>query len=117
MAYREKFDGDQRLDKATAKRTGDFLFYFPDKKEETEGSEKEFSRSLEARTRITGPATTSALTFYGILRDHFDCKEARQVSDVLMRLMISAGGQGRDEAVQILRGSLPKEIEISRGVA
>jgi len=117
MSYKK----DERLDKHTAKRTGDYLFRFPDSQEPREKEDTEAvkidSRGLEARTRISGPNTLAALTFYGILRDHFDCEAAQVVSDVLMRLMISANGEGRKEAVEILRGSLPKEVEISRGVA
>jgi len=118
MSYKKE---DNRIDKHTAKRVGDYLFQFPDsqdpRKEIDDEANKIDSRGLEARTRISGPNTLAALTFYGILRDHFECEAAQVVSDVLMRLMISANGEGRKEGVEILRGSLPKEVEISRGVA
>jgi len=114
-------DDDERLDKHTARRVGDYLFRFPDSQDPRKDIDNEAikidSRGLEARTRISGPNTLAALTFYGILRDHFDCEAAQVVSDVLMRLMISANGNGRKEGVEILRGSLPTEVEISRGVA
>ena len=122
MTYKASYKEDERLDKHTAKRVGDYLFRFPDsqdtRKEEIGDEDiKIDSRGLESRTRISGPNTMAALTFYGILRDHFDCKAAQEVSDILMRLMISTNGDGRKEGVEILRGSLPKEVEISRGVA
>lgn len=119
--YKEKYSRDDRLDKHTAKRAGDYLFSFPDSDTWDPDADKGGlvidSRGLEARTRIKGPNTMAALTFYGILRDHFECEAAREVTDVLMRLMISDNGEGRLEAVEILKGSLPKEVEISRGVA
>jgi hypothetical protein len=121
MGYSAKYDG-KNLDSATSKLAGLFLFDTG----EIEGQLKpadmrrailDNSRALEMRGRIDGPAVMSALTFYGILRDGFHSDAAQIVGDVIKRLTIGYKGLGREEAAEILRGNLPKEIEIRSGRA
>lgn len=121
MGYSAKYDG-KNLDAATSRLAGGFLFDEGDlpqgiKKTDIEAFLLDNSRALEMRGRIDGPAVMSALTFYGILRDGFESDAARVVGDVIKRLTIGYRGLGREEAVEILRGSLPKEVEIRSGRA
>lgn len=121
MGYSEKYD-TKKLDQATSKLAGAFLFDTGEVPSSITGEKRELalldsSRGLEMRARIKGPKTMAALTFYGILRDGFDSDAARVVSDVIKRLSIADNGEGRKEGVDILNGSLPKEIEIRTGRA
>lgn len=121
MGYSAKYDGS-KLDAATSKMTGLFLFDTGEMGESlTEDQIKlallDNSRALEMRGRIDGPAVMSALTFYGILRDGFQSDAARVVGDVIKRLTIGYKGLAREEAVEILKGALPKEVEIRSGRA
>lgn len=113
---------DKRLGASIVKHAALFLFdtgEIPEDLDEAEVNQlrKEFSQGLEMRSRIKGPATMKALTFYGILRDGFDSEAAQIVSDVIKRLSIGENGGGREEARDVLRGNTPQEIEIPRGQA
>lgn len=121
MGYSAKYD-NKGIDAATSSRAGGFLFdtgALPDSlsKKEREKAELDVSRGLEMRARIKGAHTMAALSFYGILRDGFDSEAARIVGDVIKRLSVADNGEGREEAVNILRGQLPKEVEIRSGRA
>lgn len=121
MGYSAKYD-NKKIDEATSSRAGAFLFDTGEipssyRKNQREQAQIDNSRGLEMRTRIKGSATMAALTFYGILRDGFDSDAARVVGDVIKRLSVADNGEGREEAKDILRGQLPKEIEIKTGRA
>lgn len=121
MGYSAKYD-NEKLDAATSKQAGNFLFYTGDipsgtSEKKAHAMQLDNSRGLEMRSRIKGSFTMQALTFYGILRDGFSSEAARVVSDVIMRLSVADNGEGRKEAVDILSGSLPKEVEIRTGRA
>jgi len=94
------------IDSTTSRQAGDFLF-----------SLEQDSKALEMRSRVMGREMYSALLFYGILRDYYKSKSARIVGDIIKRLSIANEGLGRQEAVKILQGELPREIEIQSGVA
>jgi len=120
MAYNRDRDG--KIDQATSKIAGEFLFNTGEVPESFNDEKREkalldSSRGLEMRARIKGPQTMAALTFYGILRDGFDSEAARVVSDVIKRLSIADNGAGRAEAQAVLQGNLPKEIEVRTGRA
>lgn len=122
MAYSAKYPGGSQLDAATSKLAGTFLFDYGEPPEGLTEEELQawivlMSQALEMRARIDGPAVMSALTFYGIMRDGFNSEAALRVGNVIKRLTISYKGKGREEAVEILRGALPKEIEIRAGRA
>jgi len=121
MAYSAKYD-NKGLDAATSSRAGSFLFdtgALPPSftKKERAQALLDQSRGLEMRARIKGAHTMAALSFYGILRDGFDSEAARIVGDVIKRLSVADEGEGRNEARDILRGQLPKEVEIKTGRA
>lgn len=121
MGYSAKYD-NKGIDAATSSRAGSFLFDTGELPESYKGKKRDralldVSRGLEMRARIKGAETMAALTFYGILRDGFDSEAARIVGDVVKRLSVADNGEGRDEAVNILRGQLPKEVEIRTGRA
>jgi len=62
-----------------------------------------------------GASTMSALTFYDILWEVYECDNARMIGNILKRLLIGHKGLAREEAVKVLAGQLPKEVEIEVG--
>ena len=110
----------QKLDARTSRMIGGFLFD-PGRRprgmsdEDWEDRLMQISRELEASTIISGPNTLQALSYYGVLRDGFDSKAARIVSDNLKRSLKAKGGKAREEATYIMRGGIPKEIEVRTG--
>ena len=117
MGYRERItlSKDAPLDKQTARQAGGFLFDLGIEPEDAEDMIWFNSAILSAKTRIKGPDTMNALSYYDVLAQGFKSKAARIVGDTLKRLLIADQGLGREEAKDILKGSLPKEIEIPVG--
>ena len=117
MGYRERItlSKDQQIDKQTARQAGGFLFDLGVEPEDAKDLIWFNSAILSAKTRIKGPDTMNALSYYDVLAQGFKSKAARIVGDTLKRLLIADKGSGREEAKEILKGSLPKEIEIPVG--
>ena len=117
MGYRERItlSKDAPLDKQTARQAGGFLFDLGVAPEDEKDLIWFNSAILSAKTRIKGPDTMNALSYYDVLAQGFKSKAARIVGDTLKRLLIADQGLGREEAKDILKGSLPKEIEIPVG--
>lgn len=117
MGYRERItlSKDQPLDKQTARQAGSFLFDIGVEPEDDADKVWFNSAILSAKTRIKGPDTMNALSYYDVLAQGFKSKAAMIVGDTLKRLLIADKGLGREEAKEILKGSLPKEIEIPVG--
>lgn len=109
------FEEESRLDKHTAEQAGDFLFDMgPEPKEEAD-KPAYYSANLSAKTRVKGAKTMSALAYYDVLAQGFNCAAARIVGDSLKRLLIADKGLGREEAKIVLKGSMPEEVEIAVG--
>lgn len=106
---------EERLDKGTARQSGDFLFKFPDSEDETD--KLLVSLGLQARTRISNQYLLSSLLMYSTIYQVFEADYARIIHDNLARYMISEKGKGRSEAVEVLSGGLPDEKIINRGQA
>lgn len=112
MSKRNTYDTDSnRLDKATSTKIGSFLYDRPGKNDDEKTSDQ-YSRDLMASTIINGRKMTKAITHYSILRDLYGCNNGRKMADILMLMSISDKGIGRFGAEGILKGQLPKEIEI-----
>lgn len=109
---KRRYDTDSnRLDKATSTKIGSFLYDRPGKTADND-SRDNASRDLMASTIINGRKMTRAITHYSILRDLYKCDNGRKMADILMLMSISDRGIGRLGAEGILKGQLPKEIEI-----
>jgi len=103
------------VDQHTAEQAGNFLFDLGNRKD---NDNKDFeSKALDMRTRVLGPSTMAALTFYDILAIGFNSEGARVVGDTIKRLLIGHEGRGRAEAESVLQQSLPREIEVETGIA
>lgn len=117
MSKRKKltFSETKNVDEHTAEKAGNFLFDLGP--EPTEDDEKPlfWSATLSARTRVKGPKTMAALSYYDVLAQGFKSNAAKVVGDCLKRLLIADKGLGREEAKLVLQGSLPEEIEIPVG--
>ena len=109
------FEEESRLDKHTAEHAGDFLFDLGPEPKDDEEKIKYYSAKLSAQTRVKGANTMSALAYYDVLAQGFNCKAARIVGDSLKRLLIADKGLGREEAKIVLKGSMPEEVEIAVG--
>lgn len=121
MAYSAKYD-QKNLDAVTSRQAGSYLFDTAEiplnlKKSESDTTLKNISKSLDMRTIIKGSQTFALLSYLGVLRDGFNADAARICSDVIKSLSVSYEGIGRDQAVEVLNGSLPKEIEVKTGRA
>lgn len=112
---RVKITEEKKLDEQTARQAGKFLFDLGQEPDEEEDLPWFNSAILSAKTRIKGPDTMNALSYYDVLAQGFQSKAAMIVGDTLKRLLIADKGLGREEAKIILKGSLPDEIEIPVG--
>ena len=56
-----------------------------------------------------------ALIFYGILGEGLKSDVALQLQDMMERMLIARGGEGRVEAVAILRQNFPRVREVDKG--
>jgi hypothetical protein len=116
-SYREKFESSSNVDPHTARSAGIFLFDTGRKPPNPKDGELDYyeSKALDQRTRVIGSKTMGALTYLDTIHEHFNSKSALMIGNILKRLLIGHEGKGRSEAVQVLRQSLPKEIEVERG--
>jgi hypothetical protein len=109
------FNEETSLDEHTAKQAGDFLFDFgpqPTKKGE---KALHYSAILSAKTRVKGPQTMNALSYYDVLAQGFNSTAARIVGNSLKHLLIGDKGLGREEAKTVLKGGMPEEVEVAVG--
>jgi len=94
------------LNQETSSLAGGFLFSVP----------SDESKALDMRTRINSAETMKAILYYGVLGESLKSEKAKQIKDLMERLLISGKeGQGRVEAVETLRQNLPKRVEIDKG--
>lgn len=98
---------DKKISPHTEKMAGSYLFDI----KTGEGS----SQALDMRTRIRSEAGMRALLYLGTLAETMDSEVARKLKDLTERLFIAYGGEGRKEAVEVLRQNFPKKVEIERG--
>lgn len=118
MSRRNRYDTDgNRLDAATSTKIGSYLYDRPEYELESndENTQKKLmahSRNLLAGTIIKGRKMSKAVAYYSALRDFYGSKNAMILSDILALMAISDNGIGRAGAEAILKGQLPKEIEI-----
>ena len=73
------------------------------------------SQALDMRTRIKSENTMKALLFYGLLKEGLNCDSAGDIKDMIERMLIARGGDGRLEAVTILRQQFPRVREVAKG--
>ena len=105
MSYKDR---DQKIDQTTVRKIFNYLFGKGDMSD---------SQHLDMRTRIKGREMFGALVFFRVLDEHFDCKTAKKVANILERMSVSDSGMGRLEGVTVLSApTLPKEIQILRGI-
>ena len=98
---------NKRISFATEKHAGEFLF---------SSKEMDDSQFMDMRTRIKSEETMKGLLFYGVLSEQLECTAAGDIKDMIERLLIAAGnGEGRAEAVMILRQNLPRVREVDKG--
>ena len=96
----------KQMDPATTRQIGNFLFQDP---------KRDSEHFLDTRTDIPGSDVFSSLLFYRILQEHFSCKAAKTIANVIERLNISRNRLGREEAVRILEQGLPKGSKVYLG--
>lgn len=99
---------DQGLEKAVTKQIANFLFDKPDASETGE--------FLDIRTDINTKEMYAALSYYRILAEHFKCKAARSIANILERLNISSNREGRREGVIALLQKLPSPKYLPGGL-
>lgn len=108
---------DREETKGVAKKGFEYLFSKPEKPEKQKKEQDGASDFLDMRTDISNSAVLNAIVFYRVLGSQFECKVASDTADLLERLAISNKRMGRLEAVEILRGQLPKEEVLLRGIS
>lgn len=106
MSKASKREPDKRISFATEKHAGEFLF---------DAKEMKDSQYMDMRTRIKSEDTMKGLLFYAILSERLECTAATQIKDIMERMLIARDGQGREEAVMILRQNLPRVREVDKG--
>jgi hypothetical protein len=99
---------ERKIGQHTEEMAGRYLF-------STDQDGKNQSKALDMRTRIKSEAGMRAILYLGVLAETMDSSVAREIKDLTERLFISFGGEGRAEAVDILRQNFPKKVEIERG--
>lgn len=90
----------------TERHAGEYLF---------ERGELDESKYMDMRTRITSEDTMRALIFYGILGEGLQCTQAKDIKDMIERMLIARAGKGRGEAVEILKQNFPRIREVEKG--
>ncbi len=97
----------KRIGEHTEKMAGRYLF---DTSDQTE------SQSMDMRTKIRSEAMFNAITFYGVLAEGMKSKRAREIKDLIERLLIATSPEGgRHEAVEVLRQNFPRKVTIAKG--
>ncbi len=99
---------DKKISFHTERKAGEYLF-------DKGGEEITDSQFLDMRTRIKSEDTMKALVFYGILGEQLECEAARDIQDMMERMLIARNGEGRWEAVQILKQNFPRIREVDKG--
>ena len=98
--------GTKKISFHTERHAGQYLF--------DRGTLDE-SKYMDMRTRITSEDTMRALIFYGILGEGLKCDEAKNIKDMIERMLIARAGKGRGEAVEILKQNFPRIREVEKG--
>ena len=98
-------DSDKKISQHTETQAGTFLFEM----------DKIDDRALDMRSVIKTKEGMRACLYYGSLGDGYDCKEARDVKSLLLRLFMCQDGFSRQNAVDVLRQNFPKKVEIEKG--
>lgn len=98
-------DEGRRLDKETTKKAGGFLFDTP----------SDESKALDMRTIIKSDKMMKNILYYGGMSELFDSEAAKQIKDLMERLLISDKGIAREQAVETLKQNFPKRIEVDKG--
>lgn len=98
--------GSKKISFHTEKHAGQYLF---------DKGELDESKYMDMRTRITSEDTMRALIFYGVLGEGLHCDEAKNIKDMIERMLIARAGKGRVEAVDILKQNFPRIREVEKG--
>lgn len=97
----------KRIGEHTEKMAGRYLFDTSDMSE---------SQSMDMRTKIKSEAMFNAITFYGVLYEGMGSEKAREIKDLIERLLIATSPEGgRHEAVEVLRQNFPRKVTIAKG--
>jgi len=97
----------KRIGEHTEKMAGGFLF---------DTSLMSESQSMDMRTKIRSEAMFNALTFYGVLAEGMGSQKARDIKDLIERMLIATSPDGgRHEAVEVLRQNFPRKVTIAKG--
>jgi hypothetical protein len=99
---------ERKIGQHTEARAGEYLF-------DTKSEGKQASKALDMRTRIKSEDGMRAILYLGTLAETMDSIVAGKLKDLTERLFISFNGEGRAEAVEILRQNFPKKVEIEKG--
>ena len=103
----KKRQSDKKISFHTERHAGEYLF--------KKGEGITDSQYLDMRTRIKSEDTMKALVFYGILGERLKCEAATGIQDMIERMLIARDGEGRLEAVAILRQNFPRVREVAKG--
>jgi len=97
----------KRIGEHTEKMAGRYLF---------DTSNMSESQSMDMRTKIRSEAMFNALTFYGVLAEGMGSMRAREIKDLIERMLIATSPEGgRHEAVEVLRQNFPRKVTIAKG--
>ncbi len=102
-----KREPDKKISFQTERKAGEYLF--------DKGKNITDSQFLDMRTRIKSEDTMKGLVFYGILHEGLKSEAAGEIKDMLERMLIARGGDGRAEAVAILQQNFPRIREVDKG--
>lgn len=97
---------EKKVSPHTERKAGAYLFDTPE----------DDDQALDMRTRVRTEDGMRALLYLGVLHEAMDSDVAGQVKGIMERLFIAYQGQGRAEAVDVLRQSFPKKIEVEKGI-
>ena len=98
---------DKKISFHTERKAGEYLF--------DKGEAVTDSQFLDMRTRIKSEDTMKELIFYWILGERLECEAATDIQNMLERMLIARNGEGRLEAVAILRQNFPRVREVDKG--
>lgn len=95
----------KRLDRETTKKAGSFLFDTPEDE----------SKALDMRTIIKGDKMMRTLLYYGGMSELFKSNSAKDIKNLIERLLMSDNGIRAEQAVETLKQNFPKRIEVDKG--
>ena len=98
---------DKKISFMTEAKAGEYLF--------EKGKEMTDSQFLDMRTRIRSEDTMRGLVFYGLLLEGLKSEAAGKIKDMMERMLIAKNGDGREEAVAILKQNFPRIREVDKG--